>query len=266
MRSIELMKLVSSRAGDLLSPRVCLSCEAAIGPEGRSLCNDCWDELGRDIDGEYCVRCGEEPGAHLLFDGECTACREGQSGSIRFHRFVRVGRYDGVLKRLILQFKHRFTLDDLLGGLMASAIAGAIDPTEVDYWTPIPSPWRRRLTRGFQPTMLLASRATRAFGRRPVTLLSMRRHVPPLHTMDRTTFSGRQSMVRDSFRLEPGFELKGGTVALIDDVSTTGATLAEAARTLRQGGAKRIVAVVLAKWTPNERGGTAGVDPGSSSA
>ncbi len=265
MRSIPAIRTLARRAGDILSPQVCHSCGTAIGHEGRDLCTLCWDELSKSISGDYCETCGADRGEFLLDEGRCTPCREKKAGRFRFDRFIRVGRYSGVLQQLILQFKHRFTLDDFLGGLLASAIQGAIDPREVSDWVPIPSPWRRRFRRGFQPTELLATRALADFGLRPSPLLTMRRHVPQLHAAGRLSVAQRVAAVAGAFRLSPGVDFCGKTIGIIDDVCTTGATLAEAARTIRQGGAGRIVAVVLAKWSSVEEGG-AGVDPASASA
>ena len=61
-------------------------------------------------------------------------------------------------------------------------------------------------------------------------------------------WADRQKNIRGAFRCTR--ELIGGTVALIDDVMTTGATLDELARTLKRAGAARVVNWVIARTFP----------------
>jgi predicted amidophosphoribosyltransferase len=97
---------------DVVLPRVCAACGEATGATGGELCRDCWAELSRSVGGTYCSSCGEDRVSYLLVDGRCTRCRDGKS-RLRLQEFARVGRYDGVLKQLVLSFKHHFVLDRL---------------------------------------------------------------------------------------------------------------------------------------------------------
>jgi orotate phosphoribosyltransferase len=85
----------------------------------------------------------------------------------------------------------------------------------------------------------------RSFGGQVEPLLKVTRFVPPLHhSMSPTQ---RESVVHGAFALAAGSRIAGRTIGIIDDVSTTGATLLEAARVLRRARAKSVVAAVLAK-------------------
>jgi len=61
------------------------------------------------------------------------------------------------------------------------------------------------------------------------------------------TREARRENVKGAFRLHGSARIAGRTVLLLDDVMTTGSTLGEAARTLRAGGAGRVVVAVLAR-------------------
>jgi predicted amidophosphoribosyltransferase len=73
----------------------------------------------------------------------------------------------------------------------------------------------------------------------------MTRFVPPLKAG--MTAAQRAAAVKGAFRVPRRLDLSGRSVCLVDDVTTTGATLAEAKRALRVAGARRIYAAVLAK-------------------
>lgn len=245
------------RFSDLLVPRVCMACNESVGIEAPELCESCGWDLSTLVAHPYCTRCGEGRGPHLLREGICTSCQTGDS-EIRYEQFVRVGPYSGPLRQLILRYKHEFVLDRLLGGLLAGAIQGRLDPREIDHWIPIPSHWRRRVQRGFQPTRLLADAAMKHVAGRVEPWLESAKYLPPLHAGMKT--AERAAMIRGAFRLARGARLRGKRVMLIDDVSTTGATLREARRILRGGGARWIGVAVLAKVVELPAL-TSGVDP-----
>jgi predicted amidophosphoribosyltransferase len=260
---VELKRWLWSAGGHvsgLVLPRVCAACGAAVDGGGRELCSGCWCELSRTVGGTYCSCCGEDRVSYLLRDGQCTRCRLKKS-RLRLDGFARVGRYGGVLKDLVLGFKRRFVLDRLLGRLLSQAILGRFDPAEVDLWVPVPAHWRRRLSLGFQPTALLAKSAAASLGGRIEPALEARRYVPPFHLQEGMSAADRRAAIKGAFVVTSGYKLSGCTVCVVDDVSTTGATLAEARRVLQGAGARRVFAAVLARASRDSAGST-GLDRG----
>jgi predicted amidophosphoribosyltransferase len=152
-----------------------------------------------------------------------------------------------VLRTLVLRFKREFVLDGLLGRLLGEAIQGRIDPRLVDLWVPVPSHWRRRLSLGFQPSALLARVAVREWGGRLEPALQAIRYVRPFHLSGKMTAAQRAQAIKGAFRVTNRKTVEGLAICLIDDVMTTGATLAEARRALRAAGAAKVYAAVVAK-------------------
>jgi ComF family protein len=132
--------------------------------------------------------------------------------------------------------------DAAASGLMRR-LAHAL-PAAPDVVVPVPLHPRRLRERGFSPAALLARAAARE-ARRPFApvLLERVRDTPSQTSLSRT--ERRRNVSR-------AFAARGPApprVWLVDDVATTGSTLAEAARALRRAGAREVVGVCLA-WRP----------------
>lgn len=150
--------------------------------------------------------------------------------------------------RLIADLKFREALDltAALGERLATAWPESLLP---DIVVPVPLAPQRLRERGFNQSLLLARAATQHLGWRramvvPNALLRTR-DTPPQRTLSAIE---RARNVRDAFAVSPDWHqrLQDLTVALVDDVTTSGATLAEAARTLKAAGANRVVGWALA--------------------
>ncbi len=247
MRLVSSIRRMGGMITDLVIPRVCASCGVSIGLDGHVLCNRCATEMSRLVGGFYCETCGEDKHPHLLIEGCCGDCRLRKRGHLRFDRFIRVGRYAGALRAMILQFKHEIVLEHHLGNMMADAVQSRVDSSEVDLWIPVPSHWYRRFRRRYQPTALLARQTVRRFGGRVAPVLKMTHYVHQFHVNRALTRQARAEAISGAFKVIRGAPVAGRCVCLIDDVTNTGATLAEAKRTLRAAGARRVLAAVLAK-------------------
>lgn len=129
----------------------------------------------------------------------------------------------------------------ILLDLIGEAARDAPGPSP-DLVVPVPLHPRRIRARGFNPAASLARRVARVAGCRTAPRALRRTRDTPSQTgLDRL---GRRRNVAGAFvcNLRPP-----GTVWLVDDVVTTGATLSECARELRRNGARRVVAVCVAR-------------------
>jgi predicted amidophosphoribosyltransferase len=156
--------------------------------------------------------------------------------------------YEGVARELIARVKYRRTRATVpwLAACMVRLVvaAGAHSAVELVTWTPTTTP--RRRARGFDHAEVLARAVARELGL--PARETLRRRPGPQQT-------GRAAAAR---RAGPQFDARRGAIAgrvlLVDDVATTGATIAAAARSLRRAGVTTGIAVTAAR-TP--RPGTA---------
>lgn len=138
-----------------------------------------------------------------------------------------------------LKFHAALDLCDGLAQLLADAVRHSAAPLP-PLVLPVPLGAERQAERGMNQSWELARRvASRLQLRSRASLLARRVETPHLADLPRDE---RARAIRGAFALAPGAtaSLRGQHVALVDDVMTTGATAAEAARTLLDGGAASV--------------------------
>lgn len=228
---------------DLLFPRVCPACQCAGKLDADGFCPGCRDELADRFGQNYCARCGATVGPYAAADGRCPACR-GLSWSLA--GTVRLGGYRGLLRDLLLAFKYagRDELDRFFGRRLAGALATAGWFKEVEALVAVPTCWHRRLLGRAYIATAIARQVARSAGLPHVPLLRRVRGGPSQIGLNHTQ---RVENVRGAFRLARGVKLDRSVVCLIDDVTTSGATLSECARVLKRGGAAKVFAAVVCR-------------------
>ena len=232
---------------DLVLPAVCPACRANDSGIDGWLCPQCSKDLLLLVSRPYCPRCGASlpPGSNVRPDG-CYAC---PTTLPHFSQIVRLGRYEGPLRQLIRQIKYRASDSAArrLAALMAQALSSQPIGKSIDLVLPIPAHWRRRFSRAFDHSGALAKAIAGQLHLPLGDELSRVRHTPPQAHLSRTR---RLENVRNAFGAKSPATIAGATIALVDDVSTTGATADEASRTLLNAGASKVIVVVIAKADP----------------
>jgi ComF family protein len=230
-------------AVELLYPARCLLCHELRGPEHAPFCAACWQALFTDSL-PCCPRCAATVGPFAAHDGRCVHCRH---EALPFDAVVRLGAYEGRLRDVVLRLKHRSGegLAEVLGQRWGAEQRARLAGLGADRVVPVPLHWWRRWRRGYNQAAALAYGLGQALDL-PCQRWWLRRVRP---TPPQTSQSGaaRLDNVRGAFQARRGATLRGRTVLLVDDVMTTGATVTEAARALRDAGAARVVVAVLAR-------------------
>ncbi|MFD1710059.1 ComF family protein [Ottowia sp. GY511] len=149
---------------------------------------------------------------------------------------------------VIAQFKFHAEpgLASPLGHLLQAASGVVAALASADLVLPLPLSDERLAERGYNPAQLLARHLAAPPGSLRLDLLLRTRHTPPQHGLPRAQ---RLRNVRGAYAVEPrrAAELADRRVVLVDDVMTTGASLFEAAHSVRAAGARYVTAVTLAR-------------------
>ena len=220
-----------------LIPRVCLLCLAHAGSSG--LCRNCLSEL--PTFGSCCQIClmPLPPQAGVA----CAQCLAG----VAYNRIVAISPYVAPLSHLISQFKYHqnLKLSKTLGTLLATCVHH-YSLRRPQLLLPVPLHKRRIQQRGFNQAVEIG----RVLAAQTKIPLDNHCVIKMKETPPQTALSRRQrgQNIKGAFSLRhlPSVQ----SVAIIDDVVTTGATISEIASLLRRSGVSHIEAWVLARTTP----------------
>jgi len=207
----------------------CLLCGAEGGPE--LLCPACIGELPALP--ESCPQCALPSPAAAV----CGSCI---NRSPHFDATLALWRYEFPCDGLVQALKYRAQF--ALAGFFARSLASRPLP-EVDVVLPMPLHAKRLAERGFNQALEIARGLARYRGTpiEPRGVLRVK-NTPPQTELP---YEDRAKNVRGAFRCE--LDLSGASVAVLDDVMTTGATLNELARVLKRAGARRVENFVIAR-------------------
>ncbi len=222
-------------------PSRCLLCGGA-GDNARDidLCPACRKELPHNS--HYCYRCALPLPSSVPAGSLCGACLQRR---LPFERTIAPLIYQHPVADLIagLKFHARLQYGRMLSTLLLEQILDST-PTEMpQLLIPVPLHRKRLRERGYNQAVELA----RPLGRQldiPIDLSSCRR-IRATSSQSALHIKERRSNVRGAFELSK--EIAADHVALLDDVVTTGNTVAELARVLRRGGVKRVDVWALAR-------------------
>lgn len=191
--------------------------------------------------GDYCPRCGRQASRYSRIDNQCGQC---QDRSIAFDGIARAGVYRDTLRSLVLsmKFQDRSELAVPLVRILNAALVSAPFVDGIDCFVPVPLHWRRRLSRGFNQSRLLAEGLFHRSATINTDLVRIR-NTAAQWSLDPVQ---RRRNVRGAFAVRKNHKFSGKRVCMVDDITTSNATLNECAEVLRQAGADKVYALVVA--------------------
>jgi len=248
---------------DLIFPIECLGC----GHEGVWLCDDCFKNI--KLKGhQYCLHCKKEndfgqfcPPCRIIYnlDGVWIAALYDDnlvSQAIKSLKYHFVSGLAGDLSRLMISHVDKMLgpshnlKSGLASGLnwrefnLAKDLPGIILNFSESLLIPVPLSGKRQRWRGFNQAELLARAVSCNYGLALDSKNLVRtKHKKPQAKLDEIH---RQENIKDCFNWQ-GENLNKQNIILIDDVVTTGATLNECAKVLKQAGAGEVWGLVVAK-------------------
>ena len=213
-------KAAGRRLLDLVWPRSCEVCGRPVDRDSRYVCADCLNRVPFIKPGD---------GIYEIDDA------------------VSAVRFECETRRMVLDYKfngHIWLRDDFVDWLEAAAGA-RFDLAAVDLVLPMPTTLGHRLDRGYSQCEYLAEGLARRIDRACLADVLARQGHPARQSG--LTEDERLENVKGTFAVRHPERVRGRTVLVVDDILTTGATLAECAKTVKEAGAWRVWSATLAR-------------------
>ena len=224
-------------------PTACIVCGVF---QDQQICVECIKLLANEQLSNYecCRQCAIMLNRSELTDHQCCECAKNPP---YFDETYCLDRYEGRLQKCLHQLKYQGRLFYASG--LAHAWNTVASPNQKEnlegYLLPVPLSQMKLCLRGFNQSWEIARKIDCGKFLRKNPHILMRHH--HLHQQAAETKANRQRMVRDIFFINPLYQkiLEGKTIVVFDDVMTSGATLNEIARILKDNGVSRVINWVL---------------------
>jgi ComF family protein len=232
---------------DFCYPPACAACRAEC-ETGEFLCAACLDQFRALESAAGCERCGMP----LAYDGApCPFCND--RGIRYYRRLLRLGTFSDPLKTLIHQLKYnsRWSLAERLADRLMEQERVRTLLNDTDVIAAVPLHRWKQFRRGYNQADLIAERLSQKM-HKPLVRPAIRVR----NTESQTHLRSRQERLqnlRNAFRLINPKLIADKRVLVIDDVTTTGATLQSLARTLKRAKPANLSALVVAIADPKHR-------------
>ncbi len=219
------LKIGLIQSFDLLFPRLCLGCKSRLLISEKIICKGCFNDL-------ICLK------KHIGCDWEIE--------KLYFDQVYSSYLYDGIVRKIIHQFKYlrQENLAKYMVFLMQDTSIYQIKEKKYSYIIPIPLHSVKKRERGFNQASLLAGEISLMIEVPCKEDIVIRHHFTKSQTMK--THIDRIADLENAFRLSKGFDPTNLSFLIIDDVITTGSTVNQTAKVLKDHGAKRVDVLTFA--------------------
>lgn len=217
-------------------PSFCVNCGATDKMYLPYICINCHGGI-KFNNSLVCYRCGK-----LSKNGQfCGLCR----GHSELKGVLYATRYKEPISELVHYFKYNkmISIGQYLGDIMSKQLSAFAVSKDV-ILSAVPLNIWKKWQRGFNQSEYLAKIVSK---KRHIVYIDCLKRVKATKSQMKLKRSERQENIVGAFKVKDSSKIFNKIVILIDDVCTTGATINECARVLKEAGAKEVWGLVLAK-------------------
>ncbi|WP_105616955.1 ComF family protein [Vallitalea okinawensis] len=222
---------------DLIFPPRCLLCDELLTVKERHVCEAC--DIHRFInDGHRCIKCGR------LVDSveeRCEVCKE---VDYSFDQGFALLQYEGIIHTTFYRLKYgkRKEIGTAFGKMMAKYLEDEIDHLDISVIIPVPLHPSREMQRGYNQAGVIAKTLAKELNL-PVDINYLLR-IKATKPQSSLNLRGRQNNLKNAFSISNQQQYE--QVLLIDDIYTSGNTMDQCAKVLKEAGTKKVYFITAA--------------------
>lgn len=234
MQMIALMTAIKQITDNILSlffPNRCVGCGELIKVDGDPwICDKCREQF-EIKEHRRCKICGRI----IHHRGNCRICN---SDKMCFDRGYAVFEYKGGVRKAIMDFKYKnmFRYGEFFGNIMSDFAKENIDEY-FDYITAVPLHSKRKRDRGYNQSEILAKAIGRELGIKYKRLLLRKTNTKPQNSLNKKE---RLENIKKAFCMCRNVSVENKNILIIDDIFTTGSTINECSRILKENKAAKV--------------------------
>lgn len=231
---------------DFFYPRTCEVCGKACDRDSRHVCSACLMRLPF-LQMRGCCSVCSLPVRGYEKEFVCDECLAHPG---YFDYAVQAIGFEGRARELILDYKFndQIHLAADFADWMEGAARSRMSVADIDIVTEVPLTGRTMFRRGYNQSEYLARQLSRRMNRKHLRVLA--RTGKP-QTQSSLNAAKRAANVTGTFKVTKPQYVRGRTVLLVDDIMTTGSTVSECAKILKEAGAKKVWVLTLARALRN---------------
>ncbi len=155
-------------------------------------------------------------------------------------------KYSGIIKESLIKFKffNKPSYHRTFAGILSGKLKEMTDSSGFDIIISVPLHKKREHIRGYNQAKLISKELSKQLKVREASFILKR--IVNTKTQSLLNRDLRQTNIKGAFKVDYKDFIKGRTILLIDDILTTGNTINECCRVLKEAGAKKVFAAVVA--------------------
>ncbi len=224
-------------------PPQCYVCKKILESED-GLCFECLSKINF-ITKPRCSCCGIPFEFNIEGKNKKLLCPKCMLKYYRFDECISSVRYDDISKKIILPFKHgdRTNFAKFMAKIMYTSGKSIIEKSDIII--PVPIHFTRMLKRKYNQSSLLCKFIGKRSNKPVLYSLLIRKHATA--SQGHFSLTQRKQNILGAFTIKNPDKIKGKNILLIDDVFTTGATVNECSKILKQNGANKVYVLTFAR-------------------
>ncbi len=227
----------------ILYPANCILCKIPLLLDELHLCLLCRQRI-QPLPKPHCLKCARPIPPYDIYT-TCSSCRTERPC---FDRGFALVEFDETTKSIFhqIKFQKKPWLFEIFSGLLQNSFS-SFEFKNYELMIPVPLDFMREQKRGFNQALIIAKMLKRLDPTRELLIPNLIKKTKKTAPQSRLRRNERLKNLSGAFKLKELNLVRGKNILLIDDIITTGSTINECARLLKENGAERVDFFTIAR-------------------